>query len=505
MEVKIEERKASPYKRSEMPALSLPKRKGNYEETNLGLPEDMARKEAGRCLNCAICCECMECEQACEVKAVFHHDTTRLLEIEATKIINFISQDQNIKEIKKPGIVNVSELNDGNMPGELAQAAAIASSVAIDFKSIAAAKQDIKSVLAVKAAGGKSSEEYQNSGNRTAVFLCHCGDSISSVVDFNKVTRAISKIPDVYSIRELPQSCTKEASQTIKAYVEKEKIAHVVLAACRCCNLEQICFSCTDRRVMCQNNLSIELPQGVNIEYVNIREQCAWIHKDDPIGATQKAIEIISTGVSRSQKLLPVIHETRPIMNSALIISTGLSGLAAARDLAIQHVDMIFISEMDDSKLKKHPAGYRKNADMLLNQLAKQGVKVNPWPDSLELNGGPGRYEAVVKYNSKISRIEAGVVILDLMNAKPESLKILTNSNLISRVMATPALFNAGYPVWILLYCTLSPSGKQPVYLLLFLPGHLIFREQSLWAKLLRPGLPVISTMKLLSLVQVLW
>ncbi len=40
VEVNIEERKASPYKRAQMPALPLSKRKGNYEETNLGLPED---------------------------------------------------------------------------------------------------------------------------------------------------------------------------------------------------------------------------------------------------------------------------------------------------------------------------------------------------------------------------------------------------------------------------------------------------------------------------------
>ncbi len=122
--------------------------------------------------------------------------------------------------------------------------------------------------------------------------------------------------------------------------MEKEKIAHVVLAACRCCNLEQICFSCTDRRVMCQNNLSIDLPQGVNIEFANIREQCAWIHKDDPEGATAKAIELISTGVVRAQKLMPAIYEARPVTNSVLIIGTGLSSLAAARNLAAQGYSM---------------------------------------------------------------------------------------------------------------------------------------------------------------------
>ena len=110
----------------------------------------------------------------------------------------------------------------------------------------------------------------------------------------------------------------KKAHRRSKLMSKQEKIAHVVLAACRCCNLEQICFSCTDRRVMCQNNLSIDLPQGVNIEFANIREQCAWVHKDDPEGATAKAIELISTGVVRSQKLMPPIYEARPVTKSVL-------------------------------------------------------------------------------------------------------------------------------------------------------------------------------------------
>jgi heterodisulfide reductase subunit A-like polyferredoxin len=187
---------------------------------------------------------------------------------------------------------------------------------------------------------------------------------------------------------------------------------------------------------MCQNNLSIGLPQGVNIEYANIREQCAWIHKDDPAGATGKAVELISTGVSRAQNLIPVIYEARPVSNSVLIIGTGLASLSAARNLAAQGYCLTFISELEGFKSKKISTEYREKADKLLNQLAKQGLKINPWPKSLVLNGGPGKYEAEVNYGSKVTRIEAGVVILDLINAKPSSLDMLSNSNLISRVIA---------------------------------------------------------------------
>ncbi len=104
-------------------------------------------------------------------------------------------------------------------------------------------------------------------------------------------------------MNEIDQSCTEEGARQIRKVVEKENISHLVLAACRCCNLEQICFSCTDRRVKCLSNLTAYLPEGVNVEFANIREQCAWVHKDDPEGATDKAIELIATGVVRAQKL----------------------------------------------------------------------------------------------------------------------------------------------------------------------------------------------------------
>ena len=117
-----------------MPSLVISKRKGNYEETNLGLSEDTARTETERCLNCAVCCECLECEQACELKAVNHQDTAKSVEIEAESIINFFSPANNIKEIKKIGVYNLDGEKDGNMQAELAEASAVALSAAVDLK-----------------------------------------------------------------------------------------------------------------------------------------------------------------------------------------------------------------------------------------------------------------------------------------------------------------------------------------------------------------------------------
>jgi NADPH-dependent glutamate synthase beta subunit-like oxidoreductase/NAD-dependent dihydropyrimidine dehydrogenase PreA subunit len=449
VEVNIEERKASPYKRAPMPSLPFSKRKGNYEETNLGLADSTAVREAGRCINCALCCECLECDRVCELKAVFHKDTGKTLDIESESVINFISPELGIQEIKKPGIYNVNDQNARSLLGDLAQASTAALSAAIGLK-LKEKLPGTRSSLGEKEEVSKTAVISPKiaptiTGDRTVVFLCSCGDGISSLIDFSKVKGAISKLKDVYSIEELPQSCTAEGSRKIKAYVEKEKISHVVLAACRCCGLEQICFSCTDRRVMCLYNLALDVPQEVNIEYTNIREQCAWVHRDDKEGATTKAIELISSAVVRAQRLVPLIYEARPIHNSVIIIGTGLSCLAAADNLSAQGYSVTLISDLgaqEAQKLGKGSAEDMDKVDDLLKGLAAHGVQIDPWPQFLELNGVPGQYEALIKDASKVKRIQAGSVILDLLNARKESLNTLANSNLISRVMARQHFFS---------------------------------------------------------------
>jgi heterodisulfide reductase subunit A len=57
--------------RIEMPKLATSKRKG-FDEVERGFDEEMAKKEAERCLNCALCCECLQCDKVCEPQAIVH-------------------------------------------------------------------------------------------------------------------------------------------------------------------------------------------------------------------------------------------------------------------------------------------------------------------------------------------------------------------------------------------------------------------------------------------------
>jgi heterodisulfide reductase subunit A-like polyferredoxin len=70
-----------------MPTLSLEQRIENFQEVDLGLTEEMAMKEASRCLNCGGCCECLECEKVCEPEAILHDQKEEILDTNVGAII----------------------------------------------------------------------------------------------------------------------------------------------------------------------------------------------------------------------------------------------------------------------------------------------------------------------------------------------------------------------------------------------------------------------------------
>lgn len=76
----------SKIQRVTMRKLAAGKRQG-FTEVEHGFNEEEAKKEAERCLNCAICCECNQCETVCEPKAIAHELEDKLLEYEVGSIV----------------------------------------------------------------------------------------------------------------------------------------------------------------------------------------------------------------------------------------------------------------------------------------------------------------------------------------------------------------------------------------------------------------------------------
>jgi len=463
-EVNVADRYASPYKRADMPFIPRAQRMGTFEETSLGLPPWVAEREAGRCLNCALCSGCLECEEACELEAVFHGDTTERINVHADAVIDFSSADGNSVAdlldssagkagtalMGRPGVYVVRTAEDGDLWSKLARASSVAMEVAsyLDLREEQQAAIEAGSSAAVATAGSGLEEVPAVVGDpRVGVILCNCGGSISSVIDFAEVSRRLVGLEGVFSVQQIFQACTEQGAQQVAAHASAWQVDRVVLAACRCCNQDQICFSCTDRRIMCRQYLDDcpTLPSDTTVDFVNLREQCAWVHKDEPKEATRKAVETISAVVDRGRTPMPAVVQERSVGGSVLIIGAEICGLTAAKNLADQGYSVALVSgPILRKKGRRQRVKYLERKNDLEQQVRERGIGVHPWPDTLELNGSPGDYEAVLKYTTGTDCVKAGAVILVLGESADKAYSALSTvlgQSLLGRILSHDSRF----------------------------------------------------------------
>ena len=82
-----------PSERAEMPEISVDDRRGNFLEVETGFPEDLAVKEAKRCLGCRRCLGCALCWAECKPEAIDFNIPDEELELEFDDVIITNGQD----------------------------------------------------------------------------------------------------------------------------------------------------------------------------------------------------------------------------------------------------------------------------------------------------------------------------------------------------------------------------------------------------------------------------
>jgi len=310
LELTAEEMKPKPT----IPAAKIPlaDRQTSFAEMELAFSPEQAISEAGRCLACGPCSECMACVEVCKPGAVIHQQETAFSQLNVDAIL--MACDPPRHESESPLIGQCVYQADPQNP---ISGSAIAARVLVDLSPRNQYSQYV------------TNHRTNAVSSRIGVLVCQCGGEISDVVDTCNVCNQIAKFPDVVHTQALPFSCSNEAAQEISHLVASHQLNTVVLAGCACCALEQVCHSCTYQRVRCKDNLGVfdTHDPEVRFEFINIREQCAWIHRDDPQAATVKAADLVRAAVS-SARIKPVRFEALPPNEKSVLV---LGGGAAAQ------------------------------------------------------------------------------------------------------------------------------------------------------------------------------
>ena len=159
---------------------------------------------------------------------------------------------------------------------------------------------------------------------RIGVFVCHCGINIGATVDVPRVVARAMEHPDVEHAQEFLFTCSQDAQVAISDAIRSQNLNRVVVAACTPRTHEPLF-----QRTLQATGLNPYL-----FEFVNIREQCSWVHQKDPERATEKAIGLLEMALEKAVRLEPLGKMTLGVHNTALVIGGGAAGMSAALELA---------------------------------------------------------------------------------------------------------------------------------------------------------------------------
>lgn len=154
---------------------------------------------------------------------------------------------------------------------------------------------------------------------KVKIFLCQ-GCEIGQRIDIKKLLDYFKSHSQVESIEALPQLCDGAPREALK-----DAKGSILFGACDERTHGEIFKS------LAGSNPSI---------LVNLRERCAWVHS---VNAAEKALRLVSMGIAELVNKKPVTERELDLVERVLVIGAGPAGLACARALAENGVDVVLL------------------------------------------------------------------------------------------------------------------------------------------------------------------
>jgi len=247
---------------------------------------------------------------------------------------------------------------------------------------------------------------------RIGVFVCDCGSNILSIVDVPSVVEYAKGLEGVVFAHEGRWSCSVDYLATMKDLIRENSLNRIVIASCTPRTHEPL-FKRTAKEA------------GVNpylLEFVSIREQVSWVHRADPVKATEKAKDLVKMGVAKANLLEEGEEIKLPVKDQCLIIGGGIAGMTAALNIADQGFKAIIVEKeprLGGLLNKLHYISHGEER-ILAEEIAKEKtelvtahpkIRVYTSTEIEDVKGYIGNYEVKINANGKSEAFEASTVI----------------------------------------------------------------------------------------------
>ena len=186
---------------------------------------------------------------------------------------------------------------------------------------------------------------------RIGVFICHCGTNIASVVDVDAVTEYAKTLPGVVYAEHPLYTCSQDSQERMREIIEEHRLNRIVTSAC----------SPTTHEPLFQSTLE---QAGLNkyfCDMANIRDQCSWVHPDDPVLATEKSKRLTRMAVANATAGEPLVELEFEVDSRLLIVGGGIAGMTAAVEAARQGFGVYLVEK--EAKLGGQLLNLQRSSD----------------------------------------------------------------------------------------------------------------------------------------------
>ena len=170
---------------------------------------------------------------------------------------------------------------------------------------------------------------------KIGVFVCSCGINIAGVIKVDEVVEYAKTLPGVVFVENNLFTCSSDTQVMIAEKIKEHGLNRIVIAACTPRTHEPL-FKDTLREA------------GINeylIEMANIRNQNSWVHAKEPEKATEKAKDQVRIAVAKAALLCPLEHISVNVVQKALVVGGGLSGMIAALGIADMGYETVLLEK----------------------------------------------------------------------------------------------------------------------------------------------------------------
>jgi heterodisulfide reductase subunit A len=245
---------------------------------------------------------------------------------------------------------------------------------------------------------------------RIGVFVCHCGKNIGGVADVPSVVEYARTLPNVVYAEDNLYTCSTDTQVRIKQMIAEHDLNRVLVASCSPRTHEPL-FRNTCREAGLNEYL---------FEMANIRDQCTWVHMNEPEQATRKSKDLVRMAVAKARMLEPLHKGSLKVNNDALVLGGGMAGMTAALNLADQGFQVHLVEKQPEL------GGNFRDVRRLLNgtdpreTLSRTIDRVTSHPHiALHLDsalstaeGSVGNFTSTVRRNGTETLVKHGVAIV---------------------------------------------------------------------------------------------